>query len=157
MPKPIFRENNLVSIINENIKLLKELDNSINIIFVKHSDKILLQSDKEQISRVFLNLIKNSIESINQKAQNNNNFNKKVTIELIQDDSHIKIAIEDNGVGFSDLKGNIKDILIPYFTTKKNGTGLGLSIVNKIVNDHNGKIDFKPIKDGAKIDIIFLK
>ena len=67
------------------------------------------------------------------------------------------IEIEDNGIGFSKLKNNIKDILNPYFTTKKNGTGLGLSIVNKIVNDHNGKIDFIPIQNGAKINIIFLK
>ncbi len=157
MPKPIFRGNNLVDIIHENINLLKELDNSIDITFKKDSDKIMLDSDKEQISRVFLNLIKNSIESINQKAQNNNNFSKKITIELTQDDSHIKSTIEDNGVGFNELKDNIKNILNPYFTTKKNGTGLGLSIVNKIINDHNGKIDFIPIKDGAKINIMFSK
>ena len=56
-------------------------------------NKIILESDKEQISRVFLNLIKNSIESINQKAQNNNNFSKKITIELTEDDSHIKSTI----------------------------------------------------------------
>ena len=67
------------------------------------------------------------------------------------------MTIEDNGVGFSKLKNKIKDILNPYFTTKKNGTGLGLSIVNKIINDHNGKIDFIPIKNGAKINITFLK
>ena len=157
MPKPIFRENNLVDIIQENINLLKELDNSIDINFKKDFNKITLESDKEQISRVFLNLIKNSIESINQKAQNNNNFSKNIAIELTQDDSHIKVILEDNGVGFSELKNNIKDILNPYFTTKKNGTGLGLSIVNKIINDHNGKIDFIPIKNGAKINIIFLK
>ncbi len=157
MPKPIFRDNNLVDIIHENINLLKELDNSIDIIFKKDSDKITLESDKEQISRVFLNLIKNSIESINQKAQKDNNFNKKITIELTQVDSHIKSTIEDNGIGFKELKDNIKNILNPYFTTKKNGTGLGLSIVNKIINDHNGKIDFIPINNGAKINIIFLK
>ena len=157
MPKPVFRENNLVDLINENIKLLKELDNSIDITFKKNSDRILIESDKEQISRVFLNLIKNSIESINQKAENNSNFSKKITIELNQEDSHIKASIEDNGVGFSKLRDNIKDILNPYFTTKKNGSGLGLSIVNKIVNDHNGKIDFIPIKNGARINIIFLK
>ncbi len=157
MPKPIFRVNNLIDIIHENINLLKELDNSIDITFKKDSNKIMLESDKEQIGRVFLNLIKNSIESINQKAQNNNNFGKKIAIELTEDNSHIKVTIEDNGVGFSELKNNIKDILNPYFTTKKNGTGLGLSIVNKIINDHNGKIDFIPIKNGAKINITFLK
>ena len=65
------------------------------------------------------------------------------------------ITIVDNGIGFGIFAANIKDILNPYFTTKKNGTGLGLSIVSKIVNDHNGKIEFIPIDDGAKIDILF--
>ena len=61
----------------------------------------------------------------------------------------------DNGIGFNEIKGNIKDILNPYFTTKKNGTGLGLSIVNKIINDHNGKLDFFSVSNGAKIEINF--
>ena len=56
-----------------------------------------------------------------------------------------------------NFEGNIKDILNPYFTTKKKGTGLGLSIVNKIVNDHDGSIDFIPLDIGAKVKIIFLK
>ncbi len=157
MPKPIFRENNLVNIMHDNIKLLKELDNSIDIDFIKNSDQILLESDKEQISRVFLNLIKNSIESINQKVENNSNFNKKITIELLKYDGHINVTIEDNGIGFGELKKNLKEILNPYFTTKKNGTGLGLSIVNKIINDHNGQIEFIPIENGAKIRILFIK
>jgi len=157
MPKPILRENNLVELLKENINLLKELDNSIKISLIKSSDHIMLNSDKEQISRVFLNLIKNSIESINQKSQNNNNFNKKITIELMEDNSQILAVFKDNGIGFDKLQKNIKDILNPYFTTKKNGTGLGLSIVNKIINDHNGKIEFIPIEDGAEIKLKFIK
>jgi len=156
MPKPILRKNNLVDIINENIKLLSELDKSIEIVFVKNSEKIFFECDQEQLSRVFLNLIKNSIESIQQKSENISNFNKKITIELDHNNSQISITIKDNGIGFENFKENIKDVLNPYITSKKNGTGLGLSIVNKIVNDHNGKIEFISIKDGAKIKVIFI-
>ena len=157
MPKPTLRKNNLVHLLKENIKLLKELDNSIVIDLSSNSEKIILNSDKEQISRVFLNLIKNSIESIQQKVENDSNFNKKITIELTENDGHINLVIVDNGIGFGKFSGNIKDILNPYITTKKNGTGLGLSIVNKIINDHNGKIEFIPRNDGAEIKINFIK
>ena len=98
-------------------------------------------------------MIKNSIESIHQKAENDTNFNKKISIEIKQNNDHIIIILIDNGIGFGNIKNNIKDILHPYFTTKKNGTGLGLSIVNKIINDHNGTIKFISIEGGAKIEI----
>ena len=157
MPKPTLRENNIVSLLKENVKLLKQLDKSIEIDLSCNSEKIILNSDKEQISRVFLNLIKNSIESIQQKSENVSNFSKKITIELMENDGHIKLVIIDNGIGFGKLSKNIKEILNPYFTTKKKGTGLGLSIVNKIINDHNGIIQFIPIDNGAKIKINFTK
>ena len=155
MPKPILKNNDLIRILKENIRLLSEIDSSINIILSKNKDEILLNCDKEQISRVFFNLIKNSIESIQQKAQKEPDFAKKITIEISQNYDHIKFILIDNGIGFNEIKGNIKDILNPYFTTKKNGTGLGLSIVNKIINDHNGKLDFFSVSNGAKIEINF--
>ena len=100
-------------------------------------------------------MIKNSIESIEEKSKKITNFEKKISIEISHNNDHIKIILLDNGLGFSEIKGRIKDILNPYFTTKKNGTGLGLSIVNKIINDHNGELNFFSINDGAKIEIIF--
>ncbi len=136
MPKPIFKRNNLVKLLNENIKLLSEVNKSIEINLNKKDEEILLECDKEQISRVFINLIKNSIESIEQKVEKNPNFKKKISIDISSNNDHIFISIEDNGVGFD--KNNIEEILNPYYTTKKNGTGLGLSIVNKIINDHKG-------------------
>ena len=64
-------------------------------------------------------MIKNSIESIHQKAENISNYDKKITIEIKSTDSHIDIIIIDNGIGFGIFKSNLKDILNPYFTTKK--------------------------------------
>ena len=157
MPKPTLRKNNIVNLIKENIKLLNELDKSIQISFSSNKPIITFDSDREQLSRVFFNLIKNSIESIQQKIQKNADFIKKIDIELIDYNDHISISIIDTGIGFDNLASDIKNILTPYFTTKKNGTGLGLSIVNKIINDHNGSIKFNSIKNGASINIIFLK
>ena len=157
MPKPVFQKNNIVDLIKENIKLLKELDNSIQINLSFNKKNIILNSDKEQLNRVFFNLIKNSIESIQQKLEKNLNISKKIDIELLDHNDHINISIIDTGIGFENLTSDIKNILKPYFTTKKNGTGLGLSIVNKIINDHNGSIEFNPIKNGASIKIVLLK
>jgi two-component system, NtrC family, nitrogen regulation sensor histidine kinase NtrY len=153
MPKPILKKNDLVQIIKENVILLSEIDPQIKIKLLGNVKSILLKSDKEQLSRVFLNLIKNSIESIQQKAENTVNFDKLISIEIKRLNNHINVVIIDSGIGFENFKNDIKDILHPYFTTKKNGTGLGLSIVNKIINDHNGTIDFISIQNGAKIEI----
>ena len=155
MPKPILKDNDLVKILNENLKLLKEIDKSINFDFNKHNEKIIFNCDKEQIGRVFFNLIKNSIESIQQKSEKNLNFKKKISIEISSNNDHIKVIFIDNGIGLGNIKGDLKIIMNPYFTTKKNGTGLGLSIVNKIVNDHNGVLNFYSISDGAKVEINF--
>ena len=155
MPKPIFKQNNLIRIIEDNINLLKDIDINIEINFLKEDDIINFYCDNEQMSRVFLNLIKNSIESIQEKTLKNSNFIKKINIEIINKSDYIELTLTDNGIGFSNT--NIVNILKPYFTTKIKGSGLGLSIVNKIINDHNGNIKFIPQKIGAKIILNFSK
>mgnify|MGYP003963629127 FL=1 len=157
MPKPIFKNNDLLIIMNESINLMSELDKSINISMKNNAEKIIFNSDREQLGRVFLNLIKNSIESIQEKSEKVSNFNKNIAIELNDYDNHISLMISDTGVGFKNLSTNVKDILNPYFTTKKKGTGLGLSIVNKIINDHSGDIKFISKDEGAEVIIIFKK
>ena len=155
MPKPILKDNNLIEIIDENIKLLKEIDQTINFKFKFYKKKIHIICDYEQINRVFFNLIKNSVESLQERATKNPNFTKKIDIEILDKNDYITIILTDNGTGFSEK--NLNNILKPYFTTKSKGSGLGLSIVNKIINDHNGNIKFEKIKTGAKIIINFQK
>ncbi len=154
MPKPIFKKLNLYKIINDTLKLMKINDDSIDIRF-KCSDKIFIKADNEQINRVFINLIKNSIESLNEKHQKISDFDKKINIEINEINDYIEILIIDNGTGFKNK--NLSDVIKPYFTTKKNGSGLGLSIVVKIINDHNGTIDFVDYNKGAKIKLTFPK
>ncbi len=152
MPKPVFQKNDICKIINNNITLLKEIDKDISIKFNYAKSKFLVKSDNEQINRVFLNLIKNSIESIEEKSKKNLNFVKIIDIEISTNNDYINIKITDNGIGFS--RDNIKNIIKPYFTTKPKGSGLGLSIVSKIINDHNGSIEFKSNKNGALVEVI---
>ena len=157
MPKPILKNNDLIVLVNDNVNLIKELDANTEISFNSNRSQIILNSDSEQLSRVFFNLIKNSIESIHDKKLNNANFKGKIDIILDENDFEIVFTIIDNGLGFDVFAKDVKKILNPYFTTKKKGTGLGLAIVNKIINDHNGTIDFITINEGAKIQIMFIK
>ncbi len=151
MPKPIFKKYDLVKIINENILLMNELDSSVAISFSRKDQNIIIKCDAEQLNRIFINLLKNSIESINEKFVKKPNFTKKIDIEIEEKDDYIEICIIDNGTGFDEK--NLDNALKPYFTTKTNGSGLGLPIVNKIINDHNGTLKVLPNSTGAKIKI----
>jgi len=152
MPKPLFRKNNLVDLLKINVDLLKKTDETINInLNYFKNDNLNFDCDYEQISRAIFNLIKNSIESIQEKAGKIGLFDKKIIIEIRRMEYYIEINIFDNGIGFST--GNKKEIIKPYYTTKKKGSGLGLSIVNKIINDHNGSIEFNSKSSGTNVII----
>tara|TARA_Y100000590_G_scaffold414505_1_gene511463 strand:+ start:5351 stop:7126 length:1776 start_codon:yes stop_codon:yes gene_type:complete len=156
MPKPIIKKNKIIQIVKNNISLLKEIDESIVIKFkYDGKDDLLISCDAEQISRVVFNLIKNSIESIQEKSEKNSDFTKFIDIEIKDKNDYIALNLTDNGTGFSTEI--IKNITKPYFTTKTKGSGLGLSIVNKIINDHNGSIKFNSSNNGAKIELVLPK
>ena len=154
MPKPIFKKNELNKIIKDSINLMKTNDKDIDFNFVSEK-AYYVNSDIEQLNRVFINLFKNSIESLKEKSEKMVNFQKKINVEIELINDYINIIVEDNGTGFAN--SDLKIFSKPYFTTKKKGSGLGLSIVEKILNDHNGFIEFIPQKKGAKIKILLPK
>ena len=156
MPKPHFKKNDLIKVLDENIELLKKIDNSIKFKVNNKTEKnVIIKFDYEQFNRLFFNLIKNSIESIHEKVKKTNKSLKNIDIEINQRRDYITINLIDTGEGFKDKK--TRDIIKPYYTTKKKGTGLGLSIVDKIINDHNGSIKFLNSNNGAKVQIIIPK
>jgi len=151
MPKPIFKKIDLIPLISRSLSLHEFSDQDIKFVFSNEKSKLVIKGDDEQLNRVFINLIKNSIESINEKKSKNVGFKGKINVDIKVDSDYIYLTIIDNGMGFD--KVNKVKMTTPYFTTKKKGTGLGLSIVTKIISDHNSTILFNSIKDGAKVEI----
>ena len=150
MPTPIFKEMNLVDVVERSIDFYKlSTDNKIN--FKSYKKIVHFKYDEEQLYRVFINLIKNSEDSIKERKEKDKNFKGKIDIEIEGDNDYIHISIVDNGIGIKDTS----KIMTPYFTTKKNGTGLGLPIVNKIINEHKGEMTITSLKTGAKVQILF--
>ena len=154
MPKPVYKNNDLKDIILLNIELLKKLDKNIKFNF-NSNKSVKFKFDHEQISRVCFNLIKNSVESLKEKARKTPNSIQNIDIEIDEHIDYISLTIIDTGLGFKNIKTS--ELTKPYFTTKTDGTGLGLSIVSKIINDHNGIIFFNNLNDGAKVEIKFYK
>ena len=150
MPSPILKKIKITDVLNRAISFYKMSNEELIITFNKTiNSNFFVKGDAEHLYRVFLNLIKNSIEAIDEKKQKNSNFKGKITLEISTNNEYIVIKMLDNGIGFKD----VVNITKPYFTTKKQGTGLGLPIVSKIINDHGGDINFFKNSDGAKIII----
>ena len=133
MPRPILKKINLVDLIKSSIDFIKiSSKNSINL-SIKEKNA-LINGDEDQLNRVFINLIKNSDEAIEELIKKNSNFKGNIEIEINSNNDYIVCRLTDNGPGITDAK----KAMTPYFTTKKTGTGLGLPIVTKIINEHSG-------------------
>jgi len=155
MPKPVLKKINLNNVVSRSLNLLKLSEENISFDLKNKNKKLFIKGDEEQINRVFMNLIKNSVESINEKKMESAVFKGKINVDIKEDSDYIYVEIKDNGIGFD--KVNKAKMLTPYYTTKTKGTGLGLSIVTKIISDHNSTILFNSIKDGALIEIMMPK
>ncbi len=142
MPAPILKKIDIIKLINKSLDFIKlSSKNSIN--FNKQSKNIFINGDIDQLNRVFINLIKNSEESLLEQSQKEANFKGNIDIEIVDNNDYIDILIIDNGKGITDAK----KAMTPYFTTKTTGTGLGLPIVTKIINEHSGKFSIKNKKN----------
>src|SRR3989304_1773952 len=100
--------------------------------------------DQTQIKQVFLNLIKNAVESMPGGGT--------LTLETLEEDEHVKINITDTGEGMT--AEIMQNIFVPFFTTKVDGTGVGLAVSQKIVDDHSGFIKVKSsLQEGTTFSI----
>lgn len=121
--------------------LLEDVIESYHLLLKSHNiklntdlidDEIYINGDYNRLNQVFLNIVKNSIEAIGS--------NGIIAIQCKLENGQIIIQIQDNGCGIS--KENMKQIQVPFFTTKQLGTGLGVSLSYEIIKAHGGKIHY---------------
>ncbi len=128
-----------------NIRVIQELSPDIPKI----------QGDPNQLQQVFLNIISNARDAI-LGLNRPEGGEIRVRTSLSQDKKHIEINFQDTGCGIPD--GNLQHIFSPFFTTKSpdKGMGLGLSIAYRIIENHQGKIEFKSKEgQGTTFNIVF--
>jgi len=91
-----------------------------------------LQLDASLIEQVIINLIRNSVHALE------NRQDKRIDIKSYRQDNTNIIEVRDNGKGIPEKE--LKDIFIPFFSTKKDGSGIGLSLSKQIMSLHDGRI-----------------
>lgn len=115
---------------------------SLNHVVVQReyeSDCLMMTGDKEKIKQVFLNLLNNAFDAIEE------NGTIYIKTSRGNGESQIKVAIVDTGHGIK--KDDLKMVFEPFYTTKgpDKGTGLGLSVTFGIIKEHNGSVNvFSP-------------
>jgi len=139
MPSGSFKQVNLKKVVDDVVILFTGYPNIIINSNLTGIESIFILADKEQLSRVFVNLIKNSVQAIDRNKEG------LIDISYKTSKSHITILIEDNGCGISsDSKAKM---FSPNFTTKSGGMGLGLAISKEIIEAFEGKIWFETLEN----------
>jgi len=117
-------------------KLALDIFNEEYIYFSSEETEIIAKFDRTQLIRVITNLVKNSIQAIEQK----NPTDPRIKVHVKREATMVIITVSDNGIGV--LEENKDKIFEPKFTTKSSGMGLGLAMVKNIVETYQGHISF---------------
>ena len=107
--------------------------------------------DYRSLERIFINLINNSLESMEDAGGELSILIK----DHVSNKQEIEVSIADTGPGIP--KEILERIFDPYVSGKKTGTGLGLSITKRMVDAHQGRIEVDSFTSGTIFRIFFIK
>lgn len=157
---PDFQKVDINEILEETVRFWeyqKYPEKQISIIKTFNQKMPVLLIDREQIRQVILNLLINCCEAM----PDGGNIAVTTDFESQQKDHNnsrnmdgVRVEFEDTGIGIQDK--DLSRIFDPFFTTKKEGTGLRLATVNRIVENHKGRISVESkFREGAKFTLHF--
>lgn len=150
-PKIQFKKISLNEVIEVAISITSNfISKSTNNFVVNYSKGFpLVFGNSNRLEQVVINLINNSCQSLRNKDE-------KITISTYEENNKAIIEIADEGEGIDEKE--LKYILDPFYTTKreKGGTGLGLSISYNIIKNHDGELKIESKKGSGTIVKIYL-
>jgi len=147
MPRPQFENVDLGEMLGNLVRFHStSAPQAVKIEFERDDSTLIVRADRDQMNRVFTNLIKNAIEAMPDGG----------VLRVIAGVAagEVFVIFEDTGIGIPPE--DIEKIFTPYYTSKSGGTGLGLSIVGRILRDHNATIDVRSEQGrGSKFVVAF--
>ncbi|WP_028559157.1 ATP-binding protein [Paenibacillus pinihumi] len=151
VPKPAALERvRLDSLLHNVVLLLHAQANLYNVELkieqITEEDLFVVQGEENKLKQVFINLIKNAIESMDNGGE--------IDINLTSSNQWAKVQITDQGGGIGpEMLDRLGE---PFFTTKEQGTGLGIMICHRIVSEHKGRLHFQNNGRGGTTVIVQL-
>lgn len=140
MPKAV-NEQLLLNDILENVAALFNEHDNVTFQLALPVEQLFVFADKNQLLRVFNNVIKNAIQAIPDEREGN------IEISLQRAENRALVKVTDNGRGIAEHE---KDkVFVPNFTTKSSGMGIGLAMCKNIVESCGGYIWFDSIEDSG--------
>ena len=151
MPSRNYRPIKINEVIKDVVSLMNT-EGKIKLSAVSSNGKYVVFGDKDEIKRALINIIRNSIQAIDENVCNRNDG--RILIEGKNYDGYYSVFIRDNGIGMDEQ--TLQKLFEPYFSTKSSGMGLGLVITKKIVDDMKAKIYVRSEVDkGTEVEIRF--
>lgn len=146
-PHPLeVRRSDLNVTIEHTVMLARQhaLSKPIKIEFWKNQDLPEVEHDSNQVHQVLLNLLLNSIQSIETEGT--------IQVTTALHGESVSIIVSDSGRGIPPE--HLQHIFRPFYTTKGNGTGLGLSLARRIIEEHQGRIEVaSEVSKGTKMTV----
>jgi two-component system nitrogen regulation sensor histidine kinase NtrY len=154
MPKPTFGRFNLVDMVESVAFSQRMTTPQISVTVTAPPHPVETLGDERMLAQALTNIVKNAAEAVDRHIEASGGGKGAVSIDVFMDGEEVQVTVRDNGGGFPTE--DRERLLEPYVTTRKNGVGLGLAIVNRIVEDHGGRIwlgDNDLAQTGARVDI----
>ena len=152
MPAPEIGVVELIDIVRQAIFLQEVANPKIEFVFKPPTSPVHIRCDGRQVSQALTNIIKNACEGVSveeEKRGEGADYKGRIEVAIDQQADDVIISVTDNGSGLDD---SVKDrVTEPYVTTHGKGSGLGLAIVNKIMEDHGGKLVIENAAEGGVI------